>query len=106
VTAGDNLGISFGNYYANGEFIASSDLSPYYYLEYNLTTGRDSSQIGAMVLLEQGAGQNSARVLDRKTSPVIPRAQRGMKVLCYSPMSGGRGTLLRDVFLSDLSGYL
>jgi hypothetical protein len=79
VTAGDNLGISFGNYYANGEFIAGGYLSPYCHLEYNLTTGRDASQTGAMVLLEQGAGQNSARVLDRKTSPVIPRAQRGMK---------------------------
>jgi hypothetical protein len=54
-------------------------LSPYCHLEYNLTTGRDASQTGAMVLLEQGAGQNSARGLDGRTSPVTPRAQRGMK---------------------------
>jgi hypothetical protein len=79
VTAGDNLGFSFGNYYPNGEFVAGSDLSPYCHLEYNFTTSRDVSETRVVALLEQGAGQNSARGEEGRTSPVTPRAQRGMK---------------------------
>jgi hypothetical protein len=72
VKQGDMLGFSFGNYYPSGEFISGGDLSPYCHLEYP-TNGT------AQILLEQGAGQNSARGIDGKTSPVVPRTGKGMK---------------------------
>lgn len=72
VKQGDILGFPFGNYYPSGQFIAGGDLSPYCHLEYptNSTT---------QILLERGAGQNSARGSDGKTPPVVPRAGRAMK---------------------------
>jgi hypothetical protein len=72
VQKGDMLGISYGNTYAGGMFIAGGDTVPYCHLEYptNSTT---------QVLFEQGAGQNSPRGMDGKTSVVVPRAGKGMK---------------------------
>lgn len=66
------LGISYGNNYASGQFIAGGDTVPYCHLEY--TTNNTSK-----VLFEQGAGQTSPRGLDGKESVVVPRTGRGLK---------------------------
>ncbi|KAE9371196.1 glycoside hydrolase family 43 protein [Stipitochalara longipes BDJ] len=72
VKQGDMLGISYGNNYPSGQFIAGGDTVPYCHLEYhtNSTT---------QVLFEQGAGQTSPRGLDGKTSVVVRREGRGIK---------------------------
>jgi hypothetical protein len=72
VQQGELLGISYGNDYPGGQFIAGGDTSPYCHLEYMT---KDTSK----VLFEQGAGQTSPRGLDGKKSVVVPRSGKGIK---------------------------
>ena len=73
VKEGDMIGISNGNYYSSGQFIAGGDAVPYCHLEYEVEG--NSTQ----VLFEQGAGQTSPRGDDGGASVVVRRQGRGLK---------------------------
>jgi hypothetical protein len=63
VTKGDKLGIQ----------ISASDFVPYCHLEYDIPASSD------LILLQQGAGQNSWRGLDGKKSVVYQRVGKAVK---------------------------
>jgi hypothetical protein len=69
VTAGDHLGFS----------ISGSDFSPYCHLEYNTKLHPEGVGQGAGKLFVQGAGQNSWRGSEGKTSVVYEREGKGVK---------------------------
>jgi hypothetical protein len=69
VTVGDHLGFS----------ISGPDFSPYCHLEYDTRLHPGGIGQGAGKLFAQGAGQNSWRGLDAKTSVVYEREGRGIK---------------------------
>ncbi|KAK4574517.1 hypothetical protein LTR86_001358 [Recurvomyces mirabilis] len=69
VSAGDLLGLS----------ITGSDFAPYCHLEYE-TTNSTGSSASAFRLYQRGAGQNSWRGLQGKTSPVYERVGRSVKL--------------------------
>ena len=63
VTKGDKLGVQ----------IAGSDFAPYCHLEYDIAAESD------LVLLQQGAGQNSWRGLDGRKSVIYQRPAKAVK---------------------------
>lgn len=63
VTKGDKLGIQ----------ISGPDFAPYCHLEYDVPASSD------MILLQQGAGQNSWRGLDGKKTPLYQRVGKAVK---------------------------
>jgi hypothetical protein len=69
VRAGDHLGFS----------ISGSDFAPYCHLEYDTKRYPGDSKGQTPRLFAQGAGQNSWRGIDGKTSVVYEREGRGIK---------------------------
>ena len=63
VTKGDKLGIQ----------ISGSDFAPYCHLEYDVPASSD------LILLQQGAGQNSWRGLDGKKTAIYQRVGKAVK---------------------------